>query len=206
MGVNRVGAGCTDFAHRLRQAWEENGGDPFDGPVEVDETYVGGLAKNKHASERDRIHPRGVLSDKAAVVGVKDRATNRVSARAIASTDGDTLRDFVREHAARGAQVYSDGHAAYVPLAGEYKHDAVQHSVGTYVIGNTHTNGIESLWSMFKRGYQGTLHHMSVKHLDRYVTEFAGRHNARPMDTIDQMRAVVRGLVGKRLQYGELIR
>ncbi|MYH40644.1 MAG: IS1595 family transposase [Chloroflexi bacterium] len=191
------------LAHRIRQAWTDDGGGPLGGPVEVDETYVGGLAKNRHASERDRPHRRSDF-EKTPVVGVKDRATGEVRARVVTATDGDTLRGFVRENAAPGSQVYSDGHAAYTSLEGEYKHAAVQHSVGTYVIGQAHTNGIESFWSMMKRGYIGTYHWMSAKHLDRYVDEFSGRHNQRPMDTADQMRRVARGLVGKRLQYGEL--
>ncbi len=100
--------------------------------------------------------------------------------------------------------MYSDGHGAYLGLSGEYKHASVQHSAGTYVIEQAHTNGIESFWSMLKRGYIGTFHQMSEKHLQRYVCEFAGRHNQRPLDTADQMRRVARGLVGKRLQYEEL--
>ena len=154
------------LAHRIRETWDDQQG-AFAGPVEVDETYVGGLAKNKHAPERDRIGKRGGLSDKAPVVGVKDRETGQVRARAIADTAGDTLRGFVRESTRPGAQVYSDGHAAYTRLEGEYKHAAVQHSVGTYVIEQAHTNGIESFWSMLKRGYVGTYHQMSPKHLDR---------------------------------------
>ena len=193
------------LAHRIRRAWEADQAADFTGPVEVDETYVGGLAKNKHASERDRIGKRGGLSDKAAVIGVKDRETGQVRAQAIESTDGDTLRGFVRDHTTTGAQVYSDGHGAYMVLEGEYKHAAVQHSVGTYVIEQAHTNGIESFWSMLKRGYIGTFHQMSEKHLQRYVTEFAGRHNARPLGTIDQMRRIVRGMVGRRLRYADLI-
>ena len=193
------------LAHRIRESWTDGPRTPFTGPVEVDETYVGGLAKNKHASERDRIGKRGGLSDKALVVGVKDRETGQVHARAVTDTAGDTLRGFVRETAAPGAQVYSDGHAAYTSLAGEYKHNAVQHSVGTYVIGDTHTNGIESLWSMFKRGFIGTYHHMSEKHLDRYVQEFSARHNVRPMDTLAQMEDTARGLLGKHLPYAKLV-
>ena len=193
------------LAHRIRRAWEADNGRSLTGPVEVDETYVGGLAKNKHASERDRIGKRGGLSDKAAVVGVKDRETGQVRAQAIESTDGDTLRGFVREHTTLGAQVYSDGHGAYMALEGEYRHNAVQHSVGTYVIEQAHTNGIESFWSMLKRGYIGTFHQMSPKHLDRYVAEFAGRHNARSLGTLDQMRAIVRGMGRKRLRYADLV-
>ena len=79
------------------------------------------------------------------------------------------------------------------------------HSVGEYVSGKVHTNGIESFWSMLKRGYYGTYHRMSPKHLSRYVAEFAGRHNIRDRDTIEQMAIVSRAMVGKRLPYAELI-
>lgn len=72
--------------------------------------------------------------------------------------------------------------------------------------GQTHTNGIESFWALLKRGYVDTYHQMSVKHLDRYVNEFAGRHNARPLDTLVQMEWLTRGLVGKHLRYQDLIR
>lgn len=191
------------LAHRIREAWAEDGAGDFGGPVEVDEAFFGGLEKNKH--EHERSHRRGGLSDKAPVVGIKDRETNQIRARAVESTDGETLRGFVREHTAEGAQVYSDGHGAYTPLEGEFKHNAVQHSAGTYVIEQAHTNGIESFWSLLKRGYMGTYHQMSAKHLGRYVAEFAGRHNDRPRDTVDQLRAIVQGMVGKRLRYADLI-
>ena len=84
------------------------------------------------------------------------------------------------------------------------KHKAVNHSVGEYVNGEIHTNGLESFWSMLKRGYMGTYHHMSKKHLHRYVNEFAGRHNSRSLDTRHQMAAIVRGAAGKRLRYKDL--
>ena len=81
----------------------------------------------------------------------------------------------------------------------------MKHSISEYVNGMAHTNGIESFWSLLKRGYHGTYHHMSEKHLDRYVGEFAGRHNDRSTDTIDQMAAMVRSMGGKRLRYADLI-
>ena len=97
--------------------------------------------------------------------------------------------------------VYTDGETGYVGLP---NHEAVKHTVGEYVRGMAHTNGIESFWSMLKRGYHGTYHQMSPQHLGRYVGEFAGRHNQRPDDTVDQMTAMVRGMDGKRLRYRDL--
>ena len=102
----------------------------------------------------------------------------------------------------QSAMVYTDGEAGYVGLP---RHEAVKHTIGEYVRGQAHTNGIESFWSMLKRGYYGTYHKMSPQHLDRYVGEFAGRHNQRPADTVDQMAAMVRGMDGKRLHYTDLI-
>ena len=86
-----------------------------------------------------------------------------------------------------------------------FDHVSVRHSVGEYVDGMAHTNGIESFWSMLKRAHKGVYHKMSAKHLQRYIDEFAGRHGVREHDTLDQMGALVVGMVGKRLMYRELI-
>ena len=83
-------------------------------------------------------------------------------------------------------------------------HEAVRHSVGEYIRGQAHTNGMESFWSMLKRGYIGVYHQMSPEHLPRYVGEFEGRHNHRDRDTIDQMVAMVQGAEGRRLPYDVL--
>ena len=82
-----------------------------------------------------------------------------------------------------------------------YDHEAVNHSAGEYVRGMAHTNGIESFWSMLKRGYQGTYHKMSPKHLERYINEFSGRHNVREADTIEQMETAFIHMIGKHLAY-----
>ena len=189
------------LAHRIRETWGKSSS-PFSGPVEVDETFVGGKARNMHSHKREQvIKGRGTVG-KTAVIGAKDRQTNRVSATVIDNTDQLTLQGFVVENVEPGAKVYTDDHGGYVGLP---NHETVRHSVKEYVNGQAHTNGIESFWSMLKRGYIGTYHKMSKKHLGRYVDEFAGRHNVRTSDTIDQMIAMVRGMDGKRLRYSDLI-
>ena len=190
------------LAHRLRKAFE--GGNPlFSGPVEADETYIGGKRKNMPKSKRKELTGRGAVG-KTIVVGTKDRETNKIAARSVESTDGATLKGFIGEHTAPGAKVFTDEASGYQGM--DFDHEAVNHSAGEYVRGMAHTNGIESFWSMLKRGYQGTFHHFSEKHCDRYVTEFAGRHNIRESDTADQMAVVARDMVGKRLRYQDLIR
>ena len=190
------------LAHHIRECWDDLHGDPFEGPVEVDETYAGGRAKNMHARvRRERIHGRGAI-DKTAVVGAPDRGTGRVAASVVDRTDAATLQGFVTNRSAPGAMVYSDAHKAYRGLP---SHETVRHSVAEYVNGQAQVNGIESFWASLKRGYHGTFHHVSAEHLDRYVCEFAGRHNRRGLDTDRMMAAMVQGMVGKLLPYAELI-
>ena len=187
--------------HRLRLAFDAETG-PFTGPVEVDETHIGGKRKNKPLAKRKELKGRGAV-DMTTVAGAKDRETNRIAARVVADTDAPTLQGFVREHAKPGATVYTDEARAYKGMP-EFTHEAVNHSVGEYVRDMASTNGMESFWSMLKRGHQGIYHKFSPKHLDRYVTEFAGRHNDREADTVDQMTGIVAGMVGKRLTYADL--
>ena len=169
---------------RIRKAWESDDS-PFAGPIEIDETYMGGRERNKHSKDKLKAG-RGPVG-KTAVVGAKDRKTNKVRAKVVKGTDAKTLQKFVIETAATGATVYTDDASACKGMP--FDHASVRHSVGEYVDGMAHTNGIESFWSMLKRAHKGV----------------AGRHNVRERDTVDQMAAVVAGMVGKRLMYRDLI-
>ena len=189
------------LAHRLRKAFEAEGS-VFAGPAEVDETYMGGKRKNMPKAKRKTLEGRGAVG-KVAVAGAKDRATNRVNAAVVPATDGATLQGFVRANAEAGAKVYTDDASAYRGMAG-FDHEAVKHSVGEYVRGMAHTNGMESFWSMLKRGYHGTFHHFSAKHMQRYVNEFATRQGLRERDTIAIMGAFTAGMIGRRLTYRRL--
>ena len=149
---------------------------------------------------REKNHGRGPVG-KTAVVGVKDWATNRVAAKVVENVDAATLVGFVDGHADDDAMVYTDGATSY---RGRANHDAVHHSVGEFVRGKAHTNGVESFWSMLKRAHHGTFHRLSAKHLHRYVAEFCGRHNIRDLDTAEQKAHTAAAMGGRRLTYDAL--
>ena len=176
----------------------------FEGPVEVDETFVGGRQSNKHRSKRSR-KGRGYV-DKTIVAGIKDRKTNRVKAEIIPDVTQLTLHGFILENTADESTVYTDEHAAYQGIEKKNRtHKTVRHSASQYINGMASTNGIESFWSLLKRGHTGTFHKISPKHLRRYVKEFEGRHNRRPLDTEEQMGIMANKALCKRLTFENLI-
>ena len=191
------------LAHRLRMALAKKG-TSFGGPVEVDETYVGGKRANMSNKRRKEMTElgRGPVG-KAVVAGAKDRKTKKVRAKVVTGTDKETLHEFVADSAARDATIYSDEASVYGSLPNP--HAAVNHSALEYVRGDVHVNGVESFWAMLKRAHKGTFHKLSPKHLDRYIQEFVGRHNLREKNTLKIMHAIVDGMHGKRLKYKDLI-
>ena len=190
--------------HRIREAWGDGPSGNFSGPVEVDESYFGGRRRNMSNSRRKALADtgRGAVG-KTAVVGIRDRATKQVRAKVTERVDAEHLQGFVVENARPGAKVYTDDSPTYDSLP--FDHESVKHSVCEYVSDMAHTNGVESFWATLKRAHKGTFHKLSHKHLNRYVQEFAAKHNMRDSGTLAQMRNTVARMVGRNLFYRDLI-
>lgn len=188
------------LCHKIREMWTIPVKPTMSGEVEVDESYFGGVDKNRHANKRAHAG-RGAVG-KQPVVGVYDR-NGKVIGEVVNDVDRETLHAVINKSVRKGSSVYTDGHLGYHGLTG-YNQDEVCHSVGEYVRGRIHTNGVESFWSLLKRGYYGTFHYMSPKHLQRYVNEFSSRQSMNRCDTIDVMAITTKAGVGKSLSWKEL--
>ena len=189
------------------------------GPVEVDETFVGGTPKFMHKSRRlTLVQKRNEVPDwkasdthpgKTVVMGMLDRESRQIRAKVVPNVKRETLQNEILSHIKSGSTVYTDAATSYYNLAArEYIHETVTH-VDEYVRGQVHTQGIENFWSLLKRGLKGTYVAVEPFHLERYVDEQVFRINNRftrdnPLDDADRFMLAVSQIVGKRLTYAEL--
>ena len=192
--------------HRIREACGR-GDFKLSNVVEADETHIGGKEGNKH--EFKKLHAGRGTVGKSAVTGVRERG-GKVKAEPVERTNAATLIGFVEDAVEPGATVHTDDAAAYAALPSvlnQFEHETASHGKGEYVRGEAHTNGMESVWAVLKRSINGTWHHVSPKHLERYVNEATFRLNEGncQVDTIDRMTEFARGVGGKRLPYDNLI-
>lgn len=190
--------------HRIRLAMQSGSIEMFDGTVEVDETYIGGIAKNMHAKDRERkIKGGGPSGNMTAVVGIVQRGGNVVG-KVVKDTTLPTLQGFVRDNVHRRSTVYTDGARAYVGLRDDFNHASVDHRLGEYVNGVVHTNNIESFWALLKRAIRGAYVSVSPEHLWRYVDERAFAFNYRKNTDMERFTAALDQITGRRLTYAEL--
>lgn len=188
--------------HRIRLAMQTGTFDRLDGEVEVDETFIGGKARNMHKDARERKITGTGGKDKAVVAGALERG-GRVCAAVVSNTRRSTLHEHVRENVEPGASLYTDALRSYSGLDEDYAHKTVDHAE-QYVCGNVHTNGIENFWSLLKRGLHGTYVSVQPFHLFRYLDERMFTFNERELSDLGRFSLVLDRVAGRRLTWNQL--
>jgi len=191
---------------RVRAMLKDKAPQMLSSVVEIDETYVGGKAGNKHAKERKKLREKGTgYIDKAMVFGILERQ-GKVFTQVVPANDGKVLKPIILDKVKEGAIVMTDGFGAYKGLdkLKGFQHEVVNHHQGEYFREGFHTNSIEGYWSIFKRGIIGIYHYVSPKHLHRYCDEFTYRYNTRHITDNDRFISALTNADGVRLKYTEL--
>lgn len=186
--------------HRIRLAMQAKSFEKLSGHVEVDETFIGGSARNFHISKRS--FRKGMVG-KVAVMGLLDRHSRQVRTHVIEGTSRAVVDPKVRQNVEAGSTVYTDMLASYNKLEDEYVHNVINHAE-KYVEGNVHTNGIENFWALLKRCLKGTYVSVEPFHLFRYLDEQAFRFNKRTGNDLYRFLEVAKALTGRRLTFEEL--
>jgi transposase-like protein len=198
---------------RLRLALKDRSftklGGTESGPVEVDETFIGGALKNMHKEKRARYDFIAGNKGKTIVMGMLDRDVRKVRAKVIPNVKRETLQKEILSTIKRGSKVYTDEWYGYSEVRYRFVHDVVNHSE-TYVKGQVHTQGIENFWGLLKRTLRGTYVAVEPFHLDRYLDEQVFRYNHRKddggkkMTDADRFKAALPGIAGRRLTFAEV--
>ncbi len=195
-------------APEIRRGRDDLTGGMLNGEIEVDETFIGGKARNMHKSDKRRKNLKGGGSaGKAIVLGILERETEGKPKRVRTTVIPDRTKAVMqglRPHVEAGSQIYSDDAGSYWRMDGEYAHEIINHAE-EYVRGNVHTNGLENFWSLLKRSIGGSYVSVEPFHLFRYVDEQAFRYNNRKnMNDSDRFDLAVRQILGKRLTWAEV--
>jgi len=189
--------------HRIRLALQDESFGRLSGEVEVDETFIGGKARNMHIDQRRRRITGTGTKDKIAVMGFLERG-GKVRTNVVPNRRKRALQEEVRKHVEAGAALYTDELLSYDGLASDYAHQVINHA-SAYVDGKIHTNGLENFWSLLKRGISGTYVSVEPFHLYRYLDEQSFRYNNRKdLDDGDRFKLAVSQIVGKRLTWNKL--
>lgn len=189
---------------RIRLAMQSGTFTKLSGEVEVDESFIGGKARNMHADVKARkIQGRRGPEGKAIVAAVLERG-GKIRATVVDKRKKKQLHALVREHVEPKSALYSDALKSYDGLDADFAHQVVDHAI-EYVNGNIHTNGLENFWSLLKRALRGTYVSVEPYHLHRYLGEQVARFNDRKLTDAERFATVMRQIVGKRLTWNELI-